>query len=207
MALTRTMLKTMGLSEEQVDTIIAEHTNTTEALKEQRDGFKDERDNLKKERDEFKKKADTVTDLEKEIETLKEDRTTADDWKEKYESEHKKLEDYKADVTNKETAAKVKDAYKKLLVECNVGDKHIDSILKLNEYKDLKLNEEGAFDNADDLKKKITEDWSGFISSTEKRGAGVETPPAGKGETKSTRAAELAQKYHENLYGKTNKEE
>lgn len=207
MALTRSMLKTMGLTEEQVDTIIAEHTSTVDGLKKQRDDFEKERDDAQKERDDFKKKADKIPELEKEIQGLKDDHTSASDWKEKYDALHKKHEEYKTEIANKETAAKVRNAYKKLLAECKVGDKHVESILKVTDFSNLKLNETGAFDNADDLKKKIQDDWSGFISSTETRGAGVETPPAGTGEAKSTRAAELAQKYHENLYGKTNKEE
>lgn len=201
MALTRSMLKGMGLTEEQVDTIISEHTTATEALK-------DQRDSIKEERDKFKKEADKVSNLEKEISDLKQDHVSADDWKAKFEDEHKQFEDYKADIAGKETAAKLKAAYKSLLAECKVGDKHIDSILKVTDFKDLKLDDDGKFENVDALKEQISKDWSGFISSTGTKGADVENPPAGgKGGSGSSRAAELAAKYRENLYGKTNKEE
>ena len=208
MALTRSMLKTMGLSEEQIETIISEHVTTVDGLKEQRDGFKKERDSAREERDKFKDEADKIPDLKKEIDGLKKDHVSADDWKAKYEDEHQKFEDYKTDVADKEATAKVHAAYKKLLTECKVGDKHIDSILKVTDFKDLKLNDDGTFDNVDALKEQIGKDWSGFITSTGTRGAGVETPPAGgKGGSGSSRAAELAAKYHENMYGKANKEE
>jgi len=203
MALTRSLLKSMELSEEQVNTIIEEHVSTVNALKEQRDGFKDERDTIKKERDEFKKSADELTEVKKELDTLKKE-----NWKEKFEDEHQKFEDFKTDVAGKEHSAKLQNAYKKLLAECKVGEKHIDSILKVTDFKDLKLNEDGTLDGVDALKKKINEDWSGFIISTGTKGADVENPPAGgSGSEANTRAAELAAKYHDNLYGKIAKEE
>ena len=209
MALTRSMLKTMGLSEEQIETIISEHTTTTEALKEQRDGFKKERDSARDERDKFKEEADKIPDMKKEIDGLKKDHVSADDWKAKYEDEHKQFEDYKNDIAGKEALSKVHNAYKALLTECKVGDKHIDSIIKVTDFKDLKLKDDGTFENVDALKEQIGKDWSGFITSTGTKGAKVETPPAGgTGSTGgNSRAAELAAKYHENMYGKANKEE
>ena len=207
MALTRSMLKGMGLTEEQVDTIISEHTTTVDGLKEQRDDFKKERDDLKKERDDFKKKADSIPDLEKQIDDLKKDHVSADEWKGKYNKEHEDFEAYKTDITNKAETEKVKGAYKKLLTECNVGDKHIESILKVTTFNDLKLKEDGTFEDVDALKEKINQDWSGFITSSGTRGAHVETPPAGgSGNGSNSRAAELAAKYHKNLYGETKEE-
>lgn len=46
MALTRRMLKAMGISDEQVDEIIAAHTETVDALKEQRDAYKADAEKL-----------------------------------------------------------------------------------------------------------------------------------------------------------------
>ena len=209
MALTRSMLKTMGLNEEQIETIISEHTTTVNGLKKQRDDFEKERDDAREERDSFKEKADKIPDLKKEIDDLKKDHVSADDWKAKFENEHKQFEDYKTDIAGKEALAKVKSAYKALLAECKVGDKHVDSIIKVTDFKDLKLKEDGTFENVDALKEQISKDWSGFVTTTGTKGATVSTPPAGgSGNTGgNSRAAELAAKYHENMYGKTSKEE
>ena len=108
------------------------------------------------------------------------------------------------DVADKETAAKVKSAYKKLLSECKVGDKHIDSILRVTDFSGIKLTDDGSLDGVDALKEKINSDWSGFISTSGTKGADVETPPGdGNPDSKKTgRAAEIAAKYHDNLYGK-----
>ena len=194
MALTRAMLKGMGLTDEQVSAIIEEHTSVTGALKEQIN--------------ELKESAEKLPSVEKELENLKAD-IAKDDWKGKFDKEHEDFEKYKSDVTAKETLNKTQAAYKKLLTECKVGDKHIDSILKVTDFKDMKLKEDGTLDGADALKEKIAADWSGFISTEGTKGADVQTPPGSKGgnDNGSTgRAAQLAAKFHDNLYGKTKEE-
>lgn len=194
MALTRAMLKGMGLTEEQVSAIIEEHTTVTSALK----------DDIKK----YKSDAERLVDVQKELDDLKKD-TSANDWEKKYNDEHKAFEDYKADVINKETMAKIKSAYRKLLADCKVGDKHVDSIMRVTDFSNMKLGEDGNLEGAEDLKTQIGSDWSGFIPTDGTKGADVETPPGGgngDGGKKTGRAAELAAKYHDNLYGKVAKE-
>lgn len=200
MALTRAMLRGMGLTEEQIGAIIDEHTNVTSALKDQVAEYKEQIT-------EFKEKASELVKVQKELDDLKKD-IQDNDWKGKYDKEHGDFERYKTDVESKEKTAKVKAAYKKLLAECKVGEKHIDSIMRVTDFNNMKLGEDDVLEGAEDLKKKIGSDWSGFITTQETHGAGVETPPAGgtPGKEGTGRAAELAAKYHDNLYGK-NKEE
>lgn len=195
MALTRAMLKGMGLTDEQVSAIIEEHTSVTGALKNQINDYKE--------------KADKLPEVEKEFEKLKKD-VADNDWKGKYDKEHEDFEKYKTDVQVKETTSKVKAAYKKLLTECKVGDKHIDSIMRVTDFKDMKLDKDGNLDGADTLKEKIASDWSGFIPTEGTKGADVSTPPEGKKEQEggsTGRAAQLAAKFHDNLYGQVKKEE
>ena len=190
MALTRAMLKGMGLTEEQVSAIIEEHTNVTSALKEQ----------IK----EYKVDAEKLPGVQKELDDLKND-TSASDWEKKYNDEHTAFEAYKKDISDKENSEKIRSAYKKLLAECNVGDKHIDSIIRVTDFSGMKLDKDGSLEGVDSLKEKIGSDWSGFISTKETRGADVDNPPGDGGNPdnkKTGRAAELAAKYHDNLYGK-----
>lgn len=191
MALTRAMLKGMGLTEEQVSAIIEEHTNVTSALKDQ----------IK----EYKADAEKLPGVQKELDDLKKD-TSASDWEKKYNDEHSAFEKYKTDITDKEMSEKIKAAYRGLLVECKVGDKHVDSIMRVTDFSEMKLADDGSLEGADKLKEKIGSDWSGFIPSTgAKASEDPATPPGGNGgnEPKKTgRAAELAAKYHDNLYGK-----
>lgn len=191
MALTRAMLKGMGLTEEQVGAIIEEHTNVTTALKSDRDKFKAE--------------AEEVDKVQKELEKLKKSNEKASDWEEKFNAEHEAFESYKKDVAEKENVAKIRSAYKGLLSECKVGEKHIDSILRVTDFSKFKLNDDGKFDDADNIKEQIAADWSGFITTKETHEEEPENPPKEKGDGKingTGRAAELASKYHDNLYGK-----
>lgn len=191
MALTKAMLKGMGLSEEQVSAIIEEHTNVTTSLKDQ----------IKQ----YKADAEKLPDVQKELDDLKKD-TSASDWEKKYNDEHSAFEKYKGDVAAKETAAKLKAEYKKLLTECKVGEKHIDSILRVTDFSGMKIGEDGSLEGADKLKEAINSDWSGFISAKEIKSSGSpEDPPADGGKPdsgKTGRAAQLAARYHDNLYGK-----
>lgn len=197
MALTRAMLKGMGLTEEQVSAIIEEHTSVTNGLKDTIKEYKGYEEDAKK-----------LPGVQKELDDLK--KTVADnDWEGKYNKEHEAFENYKTDIAGKEKSAKIKDAYKKLLAECKVGDKHVDSILRVTDFKDMKLTDDGTLENADKLKEQITADWSGFISTEGTKGSDVATPPAGGNNPdngNSGRAAQLAAKFHDNLYGKTKEE-
>ena len=176
MALTRKFLTGMGLTAEQVDAIVEEHSNTVEALKEQRDNYKEDADKLK--------------DVTKELNDLKQEvaDSDADGWQKKYEDEHKAFEDYKKDEASKETLKNVKNAYAKLLKDNGVGEKHIDSILRVTDYKDMKLAEDGTLVDEEKLVDGIKERWGGFIPTTGSQGAGTETPPTGKKGTFNSKA-------------------
>lgn len=89
MGITRKMLKGMGLTEEQVDTIIEAHTETV--------------DSLKADVTRYKADAEKLTDVQKELNELK----AAGDggFEEKYNAEKKAFADYKAEITAKETKA------------------------------------------------------------------------------------------------------
>lgn len=82
MALTRKALKAMGLTDEQVDSIIEMHTETVDVLKK------------------YKADAERLPSVQKELDDLK---TKGDDgWKEKHDSVKKQFDDYKADIEAKE---------------------------------------------------------------------------------------------------------
>ena len=162
MSLTRKMLKGMGLTEEQVDSIIEEHTAVTDALKEKANQYEAD--------------AKKLADVQKELNELK---AGGDDWEEKYNAEHKAFEDYKKDIEGKAELTKVKDAYRALLKAQNVSEKRIDTIIKLTDFSELKLTKEGKIANEDKVVDKIKEDWSDLISKESEHGQKVETPPSG----------------------------
>lgn len=162
MSLTRKMLKGMGLTEEQVDSIIEEHTSVTDALKEQAQKYKAD--------------AEKLPAIQKELDDLK---AGGDDWEDKYNAEHKAFEDYKKDVETKAESEKVRAAYKALLKAQDISEKRIDTILKLTDFSEIKLTKEGKIANEDKVIDKIKEDWSDLIGKKSESGADVDTPPNG----------------------------
>lgn len=163
MALTRSFLKGMNLTEEQVSAIVEANSESLEGVIA--------------ERDRYKKAAESVPALEKKIKALEE--ANGDDWEEKYNAEHKAFEDYKKDIEGKAELDKVKSAYKALLKAQNVSEKRIDTIIKLTDFADLKVTKEGKIANEEKVIEKIKEDWSDLISTESEHGTPVETPPGG----------------------------
>ena len=87
MALKRSFLKSMGLTDEQISAIIEAHTETV--------------DGLKADIEKYKGDAEKLPGVQKELDALK----AAGDggYKEKYEKEKKAFEDFKTAQTAKET--------------------------------------------------------------------------------------------------------
>ena len=195
MALTRKMLKAMGIEDEKIDQIIEEHAETVNALKQQRDQYKVD--------------AEKLPGVQKELDDLKEaaEKDGENPYKAKYEDLKQQFDDYKADVTAKETKAKKTAAYRKLLKDSKVSEKRLDSILKLSPVDEIELDDKGEIKDAETVKKKIEEEWSDFIVKEEVEGAEKQNPPGGSGGrqpagggTKS-RAALIQQQYQNSLYG------
>lgn len=168
MALTRKMLSGMGLTAEQVDAIIEEHTNVTQGLIADRDKYKADAEELPK--------------VQKQLDDLQKG---DNDWKTKYEKEHNDFESFKKDVSDKESAAKVRDAYQRLLEDAGVASKHLKTVLRVTDFSGMKLDKDGNLEGADKLTESIKSDWSDFISTTSTKGAGVQDPPAKGGKAKT----------------------
>ena len=166
MALTRKALKAMGLTDEQVDSIVEMHTETIEALKEQRDSYKAD--------------AEKYSEIKADYEKLKTDAAEnggKGPFEVKYNALKEEYEKFKTDTAEKETARQKADAYKALLKEAGISEKRIDSVLKVSNLKDLKLGSDGKFENAEDLTNSIRTEWSDFITTEGSQGAEVSNPP------------------------------
>lgn len=192
MALTRKMLKAMSIEDEKIDEIISAHTEVTDALKNERDGYKadaEKLDGVQRLYDDLKKKVDENKD---------------DGYKEKYEKEHKDFEAYKADVEAEKTKVKKANAYKSLLKEAGVSEKRYDAIIRLTDFDKVELDEDGGIKNSEDTVKAIKEEWSDYIVTEGTKGADTPTPPDtnnGAGAKTPSRAAMIVAKHNERLYG------
>ena len=162
MALTRKLLKGMGLTEEQMDTIIEAHTDTV--------------DGLKSDLARYKADAETLPGVKAELETLK---AKGDDgWKDKHDKVKKEFDAYKQEQMQKETKSAKESAYRELLKSAGISEKRIDSVLKVTDLSSVEL-EDGKIKNADDLKKSIKEEWADFVVTTKQKD--TKDPPANNG--------------------------
>lgn len=180
MAITRKLLKGMGLTDEQQDTIIEAHTDTVNGLKADVERYKADAEKLpavQKELDEIKGKGD-------------------DGYKEKYEAEHKAFEDYKTSVAaEKATAAKEK-ALETALKKVGIADKRLQSVARLCKgdglLDKLELDEKGAIKDSAKLETSLKEYYSDYIVTTSTKGANTSNPPASNGGAGSIDAAAFA---------------
>lgn len=158
-------------------------------------------DAIKEERDNYKTVAETVDAVQKELDDLKAQKD--DGYKDKYEKEHQDFEKYKSDVKSKETATKIRSAYKKLLEDQNIHKDDIEMIMRGVKFDGMKLDGDNLADS-ENLVNTIKTEYARYIPKFDEHGAPVQTPPHnddGKPGA-NARAAELAKKYHERRYGK-----
>lgn len=168
MAVTRKLLKGMGLSEEQIDTIIEAHTDTV-------DGLKNTIAQLRQGDDQAPAKPPAAA-KESDGQAAKDD-----GYRQRYEDEHKAFEDFKRAQAAKETHAAKEQACRALLGEIGVSAKHLDKVLRLCEVDKLALDDKGAVKDADKLKETLKSEWADFITTTTTEGADMADPPANRG--------------------------
>ena len=166
MALTRKLLKGMGLTDEQVDTIIEAHTDTV--------------DGLKADVSKYKADAEKLPDVQKELDGLK----AAGDggYKEKYEKEHSAFETYKSDVTAKESKAAKEKAVRAYFESKNITGANLDLAMRGcgEEMAALELDGEKIKDTKS-LDALVDGTYKGLVSTTQTKGANPATPPANTG--------------------------
>ena len=170
MALTRKMLKAMGIEDEKIDQIIEEHAETVNALKQQRDQYKVD--------------AEKLPGVQKELDDLKaqvEADSKAREGKD-YDALKQEYDNYKAEVQEKAVKSAKEKALRDLLSDMKVSDKGTSMIMKYMGVSGIELDEEGKLKDAASIKKAVKEDWSDYIPTVETKGADTKTPPTdGKG--------------------------
>lgn len=170
MALTRKMLRAMGIEDEKADEIIEAHAETVDALKAKAQEAGDG--------------AGKAEELAKQVEQLKKELEGAqkagdpDGLKAKYDKEHEAFEAYKAEVSAREADREKRGLYRKLLVDAGVGQRHVDAVLRASDLSKVTVKD-GALEGADELAKGIRDEWGDLIPGTSTQGAEPATPPKG----------------------------
>ena len=164
MALTRSMLKSMTLTDEQISAIIEAHMETVEGLKKERDAFRtsaEAAEDVAKERDNLKAQLEKAGDAAK---------VQADFDAYKQQVEQDKLRGRKAAALDKllKEAGVVKDSFRATLGRTWDMDK-------------IELDDAGSIKDAAALTETVKRDYADFIAVTETHGTPPATPPAGDG--------------------------
>ena len=159
MALTRKMLKAMGIEEEKIEQIIEAHSETV--------------DGLKKDIETYKNDAEKLPNVQKELNELK--AAGNGDYKKKYEDEHKAFEDFKQAQTAKETRQAKEKAYTEFLKTVGVSEKRIPAILKVTDLNGIEMDGD-KFKDADKLTETIKTEWADFIETSNTTGANTQNP-------------------------------
>lgn len=95
------------------------------------------------------------------------------------EAAEKSLTDYKAQQTKKDTRATKAAAYKQLLKDNGVLEKHFDRVVKMTgaDIDALELDENGKVKDAKKFMDSQKDVWGDFVATTTTTGAKVDTPP------------------------------
>ena len=181
MALTRKSLKAMGLTDEQVDSIVEMHTETVDGLKEKLKAAEE--------------KANKLDDVQKELDGLK--ANTGDDWKTKYEKEHTDFESYKKGITAKETKAAKEKAVRAYFEGQNITGANLDIAMRgcRDEIGAIELDGDKIKDTAA-LDALVNGTFAGLVVTKTVQGAQTANPPANNGGSKLTRAEIYAKDEH-----------
>ena len=175
MALSRKFLKAMGLTDEQVDSVVEAHRETV--------------DGLQKSLTTAEEKAKRLDDVEKELDEIKARNSGAEDFKAKYENEHTAFEKYKSEIAAKETRTAKESAVKAYFEKNNiVGTNQAIALRGIkSELDGIELDEKGNIKDTASLDELIKGDYAGLISTTKTEGANTPTPPENTGGSKMTK--------------------
>lgn len=167
MSLTRKMLKGMGLTEEQVDTIVEAHTETVDGLKDQ----------LKT----AKEKAEKLEAVQKELDGLK--ANNGDDWKAKHDTVKKELDDLKAAQAAEETKAAKEKAARAYFEGEHITGKNLELAIRAAsaEISALDLDKDGKAKDTTKLEALVGNELAGLVVKTSTKGADPAQPPANDG--------------------------
>lgn len=167
MALTRKLLKGMGLTDEQIDSVIDAHTETVDGLKSQIETLKAD--------------AGKLQDVQKELNDLK----NGKDWKAEHDKLKKEFDEYRTSTEAKETAAAKREAIRSVAKEAGLSETGISKAVKYTDLSKVELDKDGKVTNAEKLAADIKAEWGEYAATTRTQGAAVANPPANGKATRS----------------------
>lgn len=164
-----------------VEKIINGHLTSIDALRE-------EISELKKSSEQNKNAVKELEDAKKELGELK--KKVKDDEKARegkdYDKLKKEFDDYKAEQIRKAERQAKEAAYKEILKDAGIPERHFEKILKYSPVDEVELDEKGKIKTAKDIMKSVKEDWGDHIETMQTQGAEIQNPPENNGGKKMT---------------------
>lgn len=130
------------------------------------------------EKNRYKAKLDEIDTLKNDKQTAEDNAATAEKWKTKYEALKSDFDTYKGEQAKKETHNAKEKAYRELLKAAGVSEKRIAAVLKVSDVDSVELDEKGQIKEANALAESVKTEWADFITTTSKKGADPANPPA-----------------------------
>lgn len=187
MSITRKALRGMQLTDEQVESIIEMHTETTNGLRTTIDSLQAQADSYKEAAEKYKADAEKLPSVQDELNKLKE-ATKTNPFETKYNDLKKEYDDFKANTDAKEHKAAVDTAVKSYFSSKHIKGDNLNIALMAAqdtisgvELEDGKIKDTAALDAL------VEGTLSGLVTKTVTKGANVPTPPTSTGgkETKT----------------------
>ena len=188
MSLTRKALKAMGLTDEQIDSVIEMHTDTISGLKDKLEAVENNVENVEKLKADIKK-------YEKDLETAKQTIADGEKYKEMYENEKTAYESYKGEITAKETKAAKEKAVREYFKSKGINDDNMSIAMRgiKSEIDAAELDEKGKIKDIKVFDELIKGDYAKLVSRTETKGADTQIPPPNaNGKVTKTKAEIMA---------------
>lgn len=189
MALTRVFLKSMGLTDEQVNAIIENHTDTVDGLKAERDGYKATAEKQTQNEAEITRLTNELAEARRNSGDAAKVQADFDAYKQQVET----------DKANTAKTAAVRKVFKAAGVQ---REEFIDLLLGKVDLSEVELEGDTVKEPAK-LIDPMKESFAGCFAEIKQQPLPQNNPPSGGGGGTPSRAAQLVQQYRENLYGST----
>ena len=172
MSLTRKALKAMGLTDEQIDSVIEMHTDTVSGLKDKLEAAENNSKDVEKLTAEVEK-------YKNELETAKQTIADGEKYKEMYENEKAAHESYKGEIAAKESKAAKEKAVREYFKSKGINDDNMSIAMRgsRSEIDAMELDEKGKIKDTKVFDELIKGDYAKLISHTEVKGVQTQVLP------------------------------
>ena len=172
MSLTRKALKAMGLTDEQIDSVIEMHTDTVSGLKDKLEAAENNSKDVEKLTAEVEKYKNELEKANKAI-------TESEKLKEQYKNTKSEYEKYKGEIAAKETKAAKEKAAREYYKSKGINDDNMSIAMRgsRSEIDAMELDEKGKIKDTKVFDELIKGDYAKLISHTEVKGVQTQVLP------------------------------